>query len=330
MSATIAFCATGKSGLGHLRRVTNVAAAMRERAPEHALELLTNAALGGLEGEEAGYYRAASTVGREQMARALVAAAADVVVVDTAVIPDLEQVAAPLCLILRETVAERLQRFRLGGTRPWDLIVVPNPPQHWLPAPGALPARRIEAVGWIYRSAARKRVERSAVPTILIASGGGGNDHTAARFRALLEDLVARVRATFAQPMEVVQVLGPRAPDAALVRGVDRAMRPGPALHALFPGFDLVVSTSGYNSVLELACTDVPTLLLSIARTYDDQEKRTREWGDRLGLAHETQDPGASVAWMCRVLAGRNRRPVVELGPSGAAAAADSIAGLVP
>ena len=84
-----------------------------------------------------------------------------------------------------------------------------------------------------------------------------------------------------------------------------------------------VISTAGYNSVLELATTDTPTLLLPIPRSIDDQDARVRLWSPRLG-----PPSGDPVPWLAETLATRRRRPPVDLGPSGEDAAAAAILSL--
>lgn len=159
-------------------------------------------------------------------------------------------------------------------------------------------------------------------------SGGGGNDLTARVFRDQVGRLLAALRGELGAPLEVVQALGPRAPDEAAITGSDAVWRPGPDLHEAFARADRVISTVGYNAVLELAGTDVPVLLVPIARTYDDQAKRARLWQDRLGLCHRATEPERSVRWMCAMLAERRRRRPVDLGPSGATRCASLLAEL--
>jgi predicted glycosyltransferase len=335
MSRTIAFCATGKTGLGHLRRIANVARAVRKQDPAQPIDLLTNAAVEMLPPEETSLFRRIELMPRQNMANRLVAADCSAVVVDTAVLPGLHAVAGRLCLILRETVAERLAAFRLEEGRAWDLIVLPQPASEWRPDPDLVPARRLEAVGYIYRKPRARRVRRDGVgapatgpPRMLIASGGGGSDLTSLIFRDQVSRLVEALREETCAPFQVVQALGPRVPELAAVSGADAIWRPGPDLHEAFARADLVISTVGYNSVLELACTDVPVLLVPIARAYDDQEKRAWLWGERLGLCHRPGQPERSVRWMSDVLAARCRRRPVDLGSSGAARCAALLAEL--
>ena len=112
--------------------------------------------------------------------------------------------------------------------------------------------------------------------------------------------------------------------------GVDRVVQPGGRLHDWFAKADLIVSTAGYNSVLEIASSDVPTLLIPIPRTYDDQGTRAESWAARPGRAHRWGAWDLSARWMASVVDGRTRRPVVDLGPSGAARAARHILDLLP
>ena len=337
MDRTITFCATGRTGLGHLRRVTNVAWALRARRPRIPIALLTNGWPNGLSDEEIALYSRIEMAPRPAMAERHLSKDAGPVVVDTAVLPKLHTVDAPLCLILRETVPGKLRLFRLEGGRPWDLVILPHPAGEWTLDADLVPARRIEAVGWIYRRPARRKVEetdedgRNGVfagrPTLLIASGGGGQ--AADAFRNEVGRLIGQLRAMVRKPVTVIQAVGPHAPKAWRIPGIDAVIRPGARLHDVFVRADLIVSTAGYNAVLELACTDVPTLLVPRARTFDDQEKRARQWGKRIGFCHTPSNPRRSVRWMAEILDGGVRRPPVKLGPSGALACATLIEGLL-
>lgn len=338
METTITLCGTGRTGLGHLRRITNIAQALHERRPSVPLQLLTNASPEGLTKTEVALYRNIRVVPRAEMATHLVGSRGGPVVVDTAVLPGLHEVDAPLCLILRETLLTKLERFRLEGARRWDLIIVPHPIEEWRPQAGVIPAKRLEAVGWIYRQPSvasqsshnippgRKTVTRR---TVLIASGGGGSGDTWAAFRKTVEQLIRRLRALTDLPLDFVQAVGPRASIDARIPGVDRSISPGPRLHEVFTKMDLVISTVGYNSVLELACTDVPALLVPIPRTYDDQEKRAKRWGPRLGLSHCMDHSSSSAHWIAMTLRARQRRQPIDVGCSGAVASAKLIEGLL-
>jgi hypothetical protein len=335
MGRTITFCATGRTGLGHLRRISNIAGAVRERDRARPMGLLTNAAVEeGLPPGERALFRRLEVAPRQEMTRRLLAADGGPVVVDTAVLPGLHAVAGPLCLILRETVPKRLEAFRLEDGRPWDLLILPQPAGEWWPEPDLVPARRVKAVGYIYRRPhlgyrrPGSGAPASCPPQVLIASGGGGGGPTAFAFAEEVGRLVVGLREAARGPLQVVQALGPRLPDEASVPGVDAIWCPGADLHEGFARADLVISTVGYNSVLELACTDVPVLLVPIMRTYDDQEKRGRLWGARLGLCHRPEDSERSVRWISAVLGERRRRRPVELGPSGAALCAALLAEL--
>lgn len=328
-SDDITFCATGKTGLGHLRRITNIARALRDRGPAYRLVLVTNAPVEGVTKEERALYRRIEILPRSEMAAYLTETNAGATVVDTAVLPGLSLVDAPLCLILRETTDRMLEMFRLEAGRHWNLVIVPNPRDEWLPDAGAIGAKRVEPVGWIYRRPSLLRSEKgpssglfSGPRRVLIASGGGGNRTTAACFRSEVRRLITDLPRTLLEPFEVIQALGPRASTEDRIVGVDRVFDAGAKLHEAFSRADLVISTVGYNSALELACTDVPVLLVPVARTFDDQDNRAIHWGPRLGLRHSADDPERSVRWMTEILAGRMRRPVVELGLSGATAAA--------
>lgn len=102
-------------------------------------------------------------------------------------------------------------------------------------------------------------------------------------------------------------------------------MDPGGALNELFLDADAVISTAGYNSVLELATTDTPALLVPIPRSIDDQEARARSWAAALGAWLNADSPGEAAEWLRRTLIERQRRLPVDLGPSGEDKAARAI-----
>jgi predicted glycosyltransferase len=141
--------------------------------------------------------------------------------------------------------------------------------------------------------------------------------------------LLGALREAAREPFESVQCLGPRAPATARAEGVDRVVRPGGRLHDWFGQADLIISTVGYNSVLEIASTDVPTLLIPISRTFDDQYARAETWARRLGCAHRWGDVTRSAEWMALILDRKRRRPAVDLGASGAGLAARRILDLL-
>lgn len=321
----ICFLASSKSGLGHLRRLATIARRMRDLAPERRLHLVSNARPDGLGEADVGTFATVQVMERAQMAEGPVRVGAGVAVLDTIAVPGVAALDLPLALVLREAPEAELRRFRLPGDRPWDLVVVANPRAHWMPEPTALPARSVVAAGWIYRPTGPRQRSGALVPQVLVATGGGGTAKTAAALYADIDALIGQLRKRSALPFEVVQAIGPRAQDFGNLAEADRVVAPGGALNALFPGADIVISTAGYNSVLELATTDTPCLLVPIPRSIDDQVARARLWGGLLGGWHDDSQPERSVAWLTQQLAARRRRPPVDLGPSGEDRAARAI-----
>lgn len=329
----VVFCATGRTGLGHLRRTANIAVELsREPAPKPAL--LSNADPDGLAPEERAVFAWVARCPRPEMASRLSAARPAGVVVDTASVPGLHRVDAPLCLVLRRVRSSRLSEFRLDGERPWDLILVPHPEDEWTPETGLLPARSIRSVGWIHRngacgpsSPAMATPPRPPRPQVLVASGGGGEPEGV--FPREAGRVLRELRRILGEDVEVVQALGPRVREGTVLEEADRTVHPGPELPRYFEEADLVLSTAGYNSVLELAVRPVPVVLVPVPRTYDDQEERAEHWGPRLGWRHREGKAGDTAAWMAERLAGRERRDPVRIGPSGAGLAARCIRDLV-
>lgn len=325
--ADICFLATSKSGLGHLRRTATIARRIREIAPDRRLHLVSNARPEGISSVDMATFDTAQVVERDRMAMGLPCTAQ--VVLDTITVPRIEQVAARLTLVLREASDAQLHRFRLAHGRPWDVVIVANPQDHWMPADGSLTARAIIPVGWIYRHAGVRQQAGAKMPTVLVATGGGGTAETARKLYAEIDALLLRVRQQSATPFEVVQAIGPRALAFGRLAGADRIIDPGARLNDQFRDADFVISTAGYNSVLELATTDTPTLLVPILRSIDDQATRARLWAQKVGCWHDAAAPDLSANWLAQEIARRRRRPPVNLGPSGEDRAAMVILNLV-
>ncbi len=327
-SALIKFCATGKSGLGHLRRSTNIAAAIRATAPEQKLALVTNAPVAGLSPSELALFDEIVCVSREAMAGVLSEMETGPVVIDTAAIEDVGFLPDPLCLVLRETAAEKLSDFRLFNGRMWDRVIVPSPLAHWLPPAQEIGATDIVHAGWIYRAPASGTTpvlpSRQDVPRILVATGGGGTRATAATLRREIDAVIAAFRATGIEA-DILQVAGPRLAAEGHLAGASARIDVGARLNEAFAEADAVITTVGYNSVLELARLTTPALLVPISRTYDDQSARAEAWGHRLGLAHRPDDPARSASWLRDAVVSGARRTAVDLGPSGCNLAAQSI-----
>lgn len=328
--ATIWFLATAKSGLGHLRRISTIARHVANGEKRRTVGLMTNADLSGLEEADRRIYAHVVFAERAEMAGRLTAENVTGVVVDTAIVPRLDRRDEPLVLILREMPKNRIEGFRLLGGRPWDLVIIPNPEDHWMPNLARGFARDLSAVGWIYRRSAAATARPAGAPLkLLIATGGGGKAEGAATLRAQIDGIIASLRARTSRPFIVEQALAARAPPQARLHGADWVFDPGGALNDCFAAADIVVSTAGYNSVLELAMTETPTMLVPIARSIDDQVARARLWGPRVGCFLDPEAPVAAVDWLKRQIETPMRRPPVDLGPSGAAAAARDILALL-
>jgi predicted glycosyltransferase len=323
----ICFLATSKSGLGHLRRSATIAIRLRALAPERKLHLISNARPEGVQDDEIRAFDTVQVLERDRMAEGVVKTGAGVLVLDTITVPGIERLGLPLALVLRETPDDQLYRFRLAEGKPWDLVVIANPKDHWMPQSANLAARSVVSAGWIYRPAGRRKGAGGAMPTVLVATGGGGTAETARTLYAEIDAILALARHRGAA-MEVVQAIGPRAQSFGRLSGADRTVDPGAALNELFREADIVISTAGYNSVLELATTDTPTLLVPIPRSIDDQTTRARSWARTLGMWLDPASPEGADVWLTQEIIARRRRPPVDLGPSGEDVAARAILNL--
>ncbi len=327
----LVLCATGKTGLGHLRRLTNIAAAIARLRRGVRLHLLSNAPVAGLHKFESDLFASVAVVDRKHMAAHLAKLPPEPAGVDTAIIPDIQKSDRRLCLVLRETVQERLKDFRLTGGRRWDLVCIPNPACHWMPTREQVGAKRLQAVGWIYRQApqcARRKRDLSSARRMLVASGGGGNHATSSDLFSEIDQIMGIVRARSNFVLRVTQAIGPRQPLGAVLQCADEHIEVGPGLNEVFSSYDLIASTAGYNSVLELANLDTPVLLTPITRSYDDQTMRAGSWADKLGYMHVAGRNVSSATWILETLSTETRRTPIQLEPSGARACAEAILGL--
>ena len=324
----VTFCVTARSGLGHLRRVTNIAKELKQLAPDLSLELIINADPSCLSSEEERFFVRIEKVERAQMARAAAGWLSGPVVVDTAVIPELGYLPRPLCLILRETVADKLSDFRLAAGRKWDCVMVPAPATEWSLEPHTIGAIDVVNVGWIYRHSfetdgGRILGAKGSQRNVLIATGGGGGAENSERTRSEIDRIIAQMRSETDSFVKFIQAAGPRS--CSTLRNIDERCDVGSALHSAFAEADVVFSTAGYNSVLELACTDTPVLFFPVDRSYDDQHARAARWAARLGRLHSVGKVRESADWAIQVLQGGAHRAAVDLGQSGCATAAKRI-----
>jgi predicted glycosyltransferase len=323
-STDICFLATSKSGLGHLRRSATIATCLRALAPKRKLHLISNAHPGGIDDHEIRAFDTVQVLEKDRMAEGVANTGAGVLVLDTITVPGIELLGLPLALVLRETPDDQLHRFRLAEGKLWDLVVIANPEEHWMPRPADLSARSVVSVGWIYRPTGRRKAMGGPVPTVLVATGGGGTAETARVLYPAIDAILSRAR-QHGPAFDVVQAIGPRAQGFGQLAQADRFIDPGGTLNDHFREADIVISTAGYNSVLELATTDTPTLLVPIPRSIDDQTSRARTWASVLGMWLDPASPEGAATWLTQEISARRRRPPVDLGPSGETVAAQAI-----
>ena len=317
----IAFLGTSRSGLGHLRRIATIARALRAKVPQARSVLITNAPPDGLSQEDRSGFCQTVICGRADMSGRLATGGFDMAVLDTLQLPGIGAFRGPAVLILRQTPDAGLADFGRDDGRPWDRVILPNPAEHWVPRATGQFAHSIEAAGWVVRPTGVRQPDDSSAG-IVVATGGGGNADTRGRLYPLLDRVIGEARQRASHPLRVRQALGPRAGAAALEQA-DEIFDPGARLNDVFRRADLVISTAGYNSVLELASTDTPALLASIPRSLDDQAERVRLWGPKLGCALDPADPAKASAWLAAMADRPARRAPVDLGPDGAERAAE-------
>ena len=321
---SIWFCATSKTGLGHLRRCTSIAQSINQLDPSLGLGLMTNSTCENLYDFGLPIFANNTFVTRQEMAGNLSGASKYPVVIDTAILPGVETIERPLILILRETPDNLISGFNMSSNRQWDLVIVPNPEAHWLPSAKLINARDIKAVGWIYRKTEISQFTSNDKPTVLVATGGGGSRDTASKIKKIVDKIIRNARSNLSKNFVVKQAAGPKMPECGILESADIVFNPGGKLNSNFEKADIVISTAGYNSVLELADIGCPTLLIPIPRSIDDQEQRVSVWGDLLGHGFDGNYTSAAN-WLCSMLVQKNGRNRIDLGPSGQKIAAKLI-----
>jgi len=337
------FCVTAKSGLGHLVRVSHIARKMREISKLGQLHLLTNAAppdavFHNRMGKYNPFDRVVVTE-KQHFATAITESRSNIAVVDTAVVPHIDQLAVPIVLIMREAPDDVLPHFSPGAKQGWDLVIVPNPKSHWSPDHRLLPAQFVQHVGWVYddsvstcdkHSAAHEELplalefnSRESLKTrrVLLCAGGGGNPDWQI-WHGHIRTLLGNLNKQLTYPLRVTQLLGPRSSSAARIDCADDLIRSASRVDLLIERHDLVITACGYNTMLEIARCTTPALLVPLSRTFDNQRCRAEQWATTLGLEFRPDNMQCISNWSTRQLQFRLRRKVAELGPSGAAAAA--------
>lgn len=317
----IAFLGTSRSGLGHLRRIATIARCLSERAPKLRLSLVSNAQPAGLAAADLEAFSTVSVCDRPDMVNLLSHSNVDLAVLDTLRLNGIAAFKGLTTLILRETPDHCLDDFRRDDGRPWDGVILPNAEKHWAPAIGTDFAHKVSTTGWIVRPTG---IRRPAEPTagFVLATGGGGTSRTRAQLYPLLESVIAQARLLTRRSIHLRQALGPRA-DGEALSCADEIFDPGSELHSVFRAADLVISTAGYNSVLELATTDTPAMIASIPRSLDDQTQRVRQWGAKLGFGLTSGNIEQAALWLAHQVDQPRRRAPVDLGTDGAQRASD-------
>jgi radical SAM protein with 4Fe4S-binding SPASM domain len=321
----IAFHAINGVGLGHLVRVTSLAAEVRSLLPRASLLVLTNAAdpsmlkQRGLDfigfpprlvepHADPDRCRRALPLPLEHAAltAALSVFRPDLVVFDThapiALARHAAAIGARSVLVQRELRPDALRAFlSSGAAASFDRIVVPHEPGEvdLGGAPSFLP---VVVSGPVVRRLATKlparaplRLEEGA-PLVVAMAGGGGQPVEARRFLRAVADahLLARGRIP---GLQTVLVAGPYGSLPEHIEGFEGLVAMGRCsyLPALVARASLVVSQAGYNAVAEIRALEKPAILVPGERKAEDQSARAKRLA-RAGAAVLARSEARSIA----------------------------------
>lgn len=341
----IAYHAINGTGLGHVTRLCNVAAAVRERNPEAHQLFVTNASepmpliraqipfvqMPGSDRSTVGVTdRRRSTLsnrlGIVLMCRVFEEYDPDVIVFDTHYpLRTLSRLAqhsrAALVLILRACRVDYLRmQLERGDLACFDRVLVAESPETFL---SALPddvrdslasLNRVRCVGPV-GNAAVAHPYPDAQGAVIITCGAGGY-HTSARM--FLERAArAACAATEAEESPVWVVRGAYGPEVD-VPSRCRVVGVVPELARWFSGARLVIGHAGYNTVNEVLAAGAPLVLVPLPRLSESQAARARalETQGRAEVVAPDDDQAALEA-ACRraVAAGRHRERLMAGGP---------------
>jgi len=301
--------------------------ALRSITPDVDLRLFTNAQPKGLSDTDKFPFSGIYICERDQMAFELARHQINLAVVDTLRLPKSVEFPGKTILILREVPDHRLNDFRRDDGKPWNRVIIPNPASAWRPNLAPEFTQSTINVGWIVRKTGT-RGPGEISEGIVVATGGGGSPETRAVLYPVLDTLIKDARQSLDHPITIRQALGPRSGGAALGES-DEVFDPGPHLNEVFRRADVIISTAGYNSVLEIATTDTPAMLVPIPRQLDDQEERVRSWGPLVGFGINRDNLRSAVRWFSNQIQNPARRVPVDLSDQSAHRAAKSIAELL-
>jgi UDP-N-acetylglucosamine--N-acetylmuramyl-(pentapeptide) pyrophosphoryl-undecaprenol N-acetylglucosamine transferase len=191
------------------------------------------------------------------------------------------------------------------------LTAPPGPAVHWC---GEVMIRtKGEALS---RAAARRALGLPTAGQIcLITAGGAGGGPTASQ--------MLRAAISAASSIEGLTVVVARGPF-----GSEPLLDTSSRVISVFPlamylrAFDIAIATAGYNTVTELAHFRVPTVLVPVPRTLDDQHKRARMAAQHTGITYAREASPEKLAKSARRLLRRPRPPATTLRGNGATVAA--------
>lgn len=326
----VGFLVTGRTGLGHLRRVSHIARSLRVTTeqqpalPEIQCHLVTNATASSVKSVPGLRHLAQVThCEKDKMAEVAKKLQLDLCVVDTARIPGVEGVPARRCLLLREVRSSSLSRFNLPQGQ-WDLLLIPHPQEEWEPPAGTVGANRQVNLGWV--APEPPSTTPRSQKRVVIATGGGGTLESASKVSQCVDRLIEKLRLRHSG-FSVEQIVGPTQ-ESALCPAADTYLREV-SLSEIAAAATLILTTAGYNSVLEVAQTETPAVLIPIQRSHDDQLRRAKFWAHRIGSRYEAAKEAEIVEWMDQVLQGKWSREPVTLCTQGATRAAEELRGLL-
>jgi predicted glycosyltransferase len=339
---TILFQPPNHIGMGHINRLSAIALAVREAAPEAQVPfVLSGSSHSLLESLEIPCIPLPDVHALWSVESPLIASLVGtildrlkphVVVFDCFPLRPLAYAAIargiPIVLCLRE-MKDTGRYFAEYGLPENAIrtIIVPHLPRE-MGLPEGL-RRKVIFVGTILR---RARIHPALIPEegrphVVICGGGGGNPGTP-KFYDLVLQAITGARAS--RRLDATLIAGPLFQGWTRLKLIDglRVIPFEPNLPSLLATADLVICQAGYNTLAEVTALGLTTICMPVDNTFDDQFARARELSELTPNfeVFSNSDPGELAKLMIACLDRPSYKRVTdEISSPGAALAANAI-----